>query len=77
MMDRYSGAKNFKDFFAYLSKQKTKKYTEITSDIINEFKNSLKQIKLPEQYIEFMKYAGNGMFWKGSMYDFSEVKSLK
>lgn len=77
MMDRYSGAKNFDDFFDYLSKQKTKKYTEITSDIINEFKNSFKEIKLPKQYIEFMKYAGNGMFWEGSMYEFSEVKTLK
>ena len=75
---KYSGKKEFKMFFQYLSSQGTSSvFDEIDPAILQNFIDDFYPLSLPTQYIEFMRYAGNGQFWKGSMYKFSEVKKLK
>ena len=75
---RYSGKKDFKTFFSYLSSQDpSNKFDEIDAMVVRNFVDDFYPRILPAQYVEFMRYAGNGDFWKGAMYKFSEVKKLK
>lgn len=75
---KYRGKKEFKMFFQYLSSQDTSStFDEIDPTIVQNFIDDFYPLTLPAQYIEFMRYAGNGQFWKGSMYKFSEVNKLK
>lgn len=75
---KYTGNKEFKTFFQYLSSQDTsRRFDEIDTSIIQNFIDDIYPVTLPAQYIEFMRYAGNGQFWEGSMYKFSDVKYLK
>lgn len=77
-MMKYSGNMEFRAFFRYLSSQdESNEYHELDNDTIQHFVDSFHTISLPIQYIEFMRYAGNGQFWRGSMYKFSEVHKLK
>ena len=74
---RYSGKKNFKDFFKYLSKNGMGNIYKIVSDTdFENFVKDLAPIKLPKAYLEFMKYVGYGQFWIGSDYGIDKVKSL-
>lgn len=76
-MRKYSGRKIFSDFFKFLSENTDHKYTKIDENVMDGFVKDLYPINLPEQYIEFMRYAGDGQFWVGSSYSFSKVSELK
>lgn len=52
-------------------------YERVNNSIICDFIEIFYPHKLPEQYLEFMRFAGNGKFWVGSSYGFSEVPKLK
>ena len=77
-MEKYNGKKSFEDFFKYLSEQgRNDLYEKVDERTIFDFTDSLYPLKLPKQYLEFMRYAGSGQFWVGSSYSFSEVPKLK
>lgn len=77
-MKKYKGKKNFKEFFKFLSEQgRNDLYEMVDNRTICDFVESFYPHKLPEQYLEFMHYAGNGQFWVGSSYNFLEVPKLK
>lgn len=70
-MEKYKGKKNFKEFFKFLSEQgRNDLYEMVDNRTICDFVESFYPHKLPEQYLEFMHYAGNGQFWVGSSYNF-------
>ena len=77
-MEKYNGRKNFEEFFKYLSEHgRSDMYEKADDRTICDFMDSIYPLKLPEQYIKFMRYAGNGQFWRGSSYSFFEVCRLK
>lgn len=74
---RYSGKKNFGDFFKFLSENGYDASYEIVSDTdLDDFIKDLAPVKLPRAYLEFIRYTGYGQFWIGSDYRMSEVKQL-
>ncbi|WP_051530636.1 SMI1/KNR4 family protein [Ruminococcus flavefaciens] len=77
-METYTGKMIFSEFFAFLNSQNpSRQFHEIAPEKIQNFLAQFPNIKLPSAYVEFMRYAGNGLFWVGSDYGFNEVPELK
>lgn len=73
----YTGKRNFKEFFKYLKQSGDgDRIKKVSNKEIKEFIRSSAPLKLPEAYIEFMRYTGHGQYWIGSDYKLSTVMHL-
>lgn len=71
-------AGNFAAFFQMMNAQRgTADFRETDAAVLRQFAEQFLPDRLPAEYLEFMRYAGNGLFWVGSDCNFQSVPLLR
>ena len=71
-------AGNFAAFFQMMNAQRdTADFRETDVAVLRQFAEQFLPDRLPAEYLEFMRYAGNGLFWVGSDCNFQSVPLLR
>ena len=72
------GTGDFAAFFSSLNAERgTADFRETDAALLRKFAAQFLPDRLPAAYLEFMRYAGNGLFWVGSDCDFQTVPELR
>ena len=76
-MNGHSAGK-FAAFFQMMNAQRdTADFRETDAAVLRQFAEQFLPDRLPAEYLEFMRYAGNGLFWVGSDCNFQSVPLLR